>query len=162
MATPPKDPTDTPTASPKPPAPRKPATPRKAAAPRKTARTTAATSTPKPATRKPAAPRTAAAKPATPSTAAKKPAARRSPAKPKAAPAGTSKWGLAAVIGGVGAALTAGLLALRGSTPFTGAHDDLAEPNAGQKAHQADGTDSSASFEAGIADEGTIPEAPQA
>ncbi|HEX7656314.1 MAG TPA: hypothetical protein VF404_04890 [Sphingomonas sp.] len=52
-----------------------------------------------------------------------------------------------AVAGGVGAlAAGAALLSLKGSSR--------------RKAHQADGTDSSKSFDAGIADEGTIPEKP--
>jgi hypothetical protein len=48
--------------------------------------------------------------------------------------------------GGIGAlAAGAALFSLRGSSRR-------------KKAHQADGTDSSKSFKAGIADEGTIPE----
>jgi hypothetical protein len=61
----------------------------------------------------------------------------------------------AALIGGVaafGAALTGIILATR----KTGLASDATEPTS---AHQPDGTDSTASFNAGIADEGTIPEA---
>ena len=117
----------------------------------------------------------------TPDTEAKKPAARRrAPRKasaPKAAPAATSpakpvaakpvpvakppektrgKWGAAAIFSGVavaGAAVGA-LLTLRGSTPKA----QPAPKPKGKHAHQADGADSSKSFEARIADPGTVPE----
>ncbi|PZO75387.1 MAG: hypothetical protein DI640_05110 [Sphingomonas taxi] len=64
------------------------------------------------------------------------------------------KWGAAAIFSGVavaGAAVGA-LLTLRGSTP------KVPLKSKGKQAHQADGADSSKSFEAGIADPGTVPE----
>lgn len=66
------------------------------------------------------------------------------------------KWGAAAIAGGLAAAgaAAAALLTLRGSTSKPG---DPAKPKDG-KAHQPDGTDSTASFDAKIADENTVPD----
>jgi hypothetical protein len=71
-------------------------------------------------------------------------------------------WKTAAIVGGVGAVgaiATAALLSLKGSTREAltsafqwGKHDEEAGG-----AHQPDGTDSSAEFNAGIADENAIP-----
>ena len=66
------------------------------------------------------------------------------------------KWGAAAIFTGVAVAGAAvgTLLTLRGSTPKA----QTAPKPKGTHAHQADGTDSSKSFDAGIADPGTVPE----
>ena len=165
--------TDTPDTEAKKPAARRRA-PRKASAPKASP---AATSSAKPVAPKPgpvatpaadkpvpAAPPKPLAKPTPKPRSTKRSTPRPAPARKTAAPVAVAKppektrgkWGAAAIFSGVavaGAAVGA-LLTLRGSTPKVPA----APKPKGQHAHQADGTDSSKSFEAGIADPSTVPE----
>ena len=161
--------TDTPDTEAKKPAARRRA-PRKTSAPKAAP---AATSSAKPVASKPVPvadkPVTAASsKPVTKPTpkprSTKRSTPRPVPARNTATPAPVAKppektrgkWGAASIFSGVavaGAAVGA-LLTLRGSTPKA----QPAPKPKGTHAHQADGTDSSKSFDAGIADPGTVPE----
>ena len=161
--------TDTPDTEAKKPAARRRA-PRKTSAPKAAP---AATSSAKPVASKPVPvadkPVTAAsskpvAKPTPKPRSTKRSTPRPVPARNTATPVAVAKprektrgkWGAAAIFSGVavaGAAVGA-LLTLRGSTPKA----QTAPKPKGTHAHQADGTDSSKSFDAGIADPGAVPE----
>jgi hypothetical protein len=116
----------------------------------------AAESTPRKAAPKPA-PKPRSTKRSTPRPASARPIVPLAPVT-KPAEKARGKWGAAAIFSGVavaGAAIGA-LLTLRGSTPKLAR---LPKPDpAPEHAHQADGTDSSKSFAAGIADPGSVPE----
>jgi hypothetical protein len=187
MATPPKTPTGTATPPRRKPAARKPAAkPRApkavAAADGATAPTTKPAAAKAPAARVPGRrgpgrpPKSATGAPATrakPKTTATatKPAGRPAAAAKTAAKA--AKTAAKAVAGSAPAKLVADTREKVGNPNFfgaliggvvaigaavTGIFFATRKPAPGTKAHQADGTDSSASFKAGIADEGTIPE----
>ena len=102
---------------------------------------------PKPRSTKRSTPRPASARPIVPLAPVVKPEQKA-----------RGKWGAAAIFSGVAVAGVAigALLTLRGSTPKL---PRLPKPDpAPEHAHQADGTDSSKSFAAGIADPGSVPE----
>jgi nucleoside phosphorylase len=132
-------------------------------APKPRARRAPAKSTPTPAkaTPKPAAAKPAAKAPPKPRSSKRTATARSKSTVAKARTAASKatdkvggKWGAAAIAGGVVAAAgAAAAFLLRGSTP-----KDAANPKS-DKAQQPDGTDSSKSFAAGIADENTVPQA---
>lgn len=142
-------------------APRKTSAPKAAPAATSSAKPVAAK--PAPVTDKPVAPKPAA-KPTPKPRSTKRSTPRPVPARNTATPAPVAKppeksrgkWGAAAIFSGVavaGAAVGA-LLTLRGSTPKS----PIPPKPKGTHAHQADGADSSKSFDAGIADPGTVPE----
>lgn len=107
--------------------------------------------------------------PAKPRTSSRsKPAAKRAAPAKKATTAVDDKggrgWTKAALVGGlatVGAAATAALLSLRGSTAKKDAQtspaDEPVDPTS-STAHTPDGADATKSFKAGIADQNSIPE----
>lgn len=149
-------------------APRKTSAPKAAPAATSSAKPNAAKPVPvaKPIAEKPvaAAPPTSAGKPTPKPRSTKRSTPRPVPARNAVTPVSVAKppektrgkWGAAAIFSGVavaGAAVGA-LLTLRGSTPKA----RLAPKPKGTHAHQADGADSSKSFDAGIADPGMVPE----
>ena len=161
--------TDTPDTEAKKPAARRRA-PRKTSAPKAAP---AATSSAKPVAPKPvpvadkpvtAAPPKPVAKPTPKPRSTKRSTPRPVPARNTAMPVAVAKppektrgkWGAAAIFSGmaVAGAAVGALLTLRGSTRKA----PTAPKPKGTHAHQADGTDSSKSFDAGIADPGTVPE----
>lgn len=174
-----------PAAAPKPPARRAPrkTTPAKSAAdkpapkPKRKPAGEASESAAKPASaarKAPAPPKPRSTKRATPTP--KRPAKPKveTPAEAEKQPAWKSKAALAGGLAAVGAAATAALLTLRGSTPKKAAEDQPAptkeaaaskDSKSGSQptgqdghAHMPDGQDATKSFQAGIADENTIPE----
>jgi len=122
-------------------------------APRKTNTLKPATKTKRPANAKPAARTRTASKSETKPAATGKVEAIKARVAKAASGMNGKKWGSAAVAGGlamVGAAATAALLSLRGSTPR--------KDEASGGGYNPDGQDASASFRPSIADENSVPD----
>lgn len=148
-------PETTPASTPAKPARRRSTTPAKARAAKPSAPKAEAAKPTAAKAKAPPKPRTTKRAAAKPAASARKPATRaKSSSKAASDKAGVpwSKTVIGAGIAVAGGVAAAALLSLRGSSAKT-------KPVASKgKSHQADGTDSSDQFDAGIADEGMVPE----